>query len=179
MRLGKPGASPVSISRGSELLISDKRFSLKHDKAVSSYTLSIKNVRKSDATKYQCQVMISLDNVVTQTADIKVKLQPAIKEGLSPIQRVVEGKSVQLECEATGFPAPTITWTRKDGSLLPTGKPTFTGTRFQIEKVRREDRGVTTLSFLQCENEKSTPFSFKECTNATPTTMWERDNDAP
>ena len=53
MRLGN---NVVTLSSGPELQIKDHRMEMKHDADMSSYTLSITNVRKSDATKYRCQV---------------------------------------------------------------------------------------------------------------------------
>ena len=139
MRLGDV---QVSISKGSELLITDKRFSLKHDKAASSYTLKVKNVRKSDATTYQCQVMVSMDNIITRTVDVKVVESPVIKEAaMTKTKKVVEGSPVQMTCEATGFPIPKISWSRTDGSLMPNGKPTLESTSLSFEKVKKEDRG--------------------------------------
>merc|ERR1711981_1371564 len=55
---------------------------------------------------------------------------------------VKEGESAELGCEAGGFPSPTITWTRKDRALLPSGKASFKFSRMPILKVRREDRGI-------------------------------------
>ena len=43
---------------------------------------------------------------------------------------------------STGFPSPKITWRRKEGILLPTGKETHTATKLTITKARSEDRGV-------------------------------------
>lgn len=144
IRLGKSvGASPVVISRGPELQVADQRFSLTQDKDAgsSSYTLAIKKVRKSDATKYQCQVMVSLNNQITKSVEVKVKMQPVIKEGLSPTMRVVEGQPADLECQASGYPIPTVTWTRPDKSLLVNGKASYVGSKLPLTSVRREDRG--------------------------------------
>ena len=144
MRLenGKNSA-PLPISSGDELLLSsDRRFKLDVDEDESSYTITIKDIRKADAGKYQCQVLITSDGSITEDVEVKIKLQPVITKGsIGPTKNVKEGGTVELACEATGFPIPKITWTRKDGSLLPNGKASFATSRMPITKVRREDRG--------------------------------------
>ena len=133
-------AGPLPISSGGDTLISDKRFSLEVDEDASSYTLLIKDIKKSDAAKYQCKILISSDGSVAEDVEVKIKLPPIMKD--VPMTRVVkEGESAELGCEAGGFPSPTITWTRKDRALLPSGKASFKSSRMPILKVRREDRG--------------------------------------
>ena len=136
--------SPLPISSGDSLLLSsDRRFKLDVDEDESSYTITIKDIRKADAGKYQCQVLITSDGSITEDVELKIKLQPVItKNSLSPTKDAQEGETVELGCEATGFPIPKITWTRQDGSLLPNGKASFTSSRMIIQKVRREDRGI-------------------------------------
>ena len=136
--------SPLPISSGDSLLLSsDRRFKLDVDEDESSYTITIKDIRKADAGKYQCQVLITSDGSITEDVELKIKLQPVItKNSLSPTKDAQEGETVELGCEATGFPIPKITWTRQDGSLLPNGKASFVSSRMIIQKVRREDRGM-------------------------------------
>lgn len=145
MRLenGKNSA-PMPISSGDELLLSsDRRFKLVVDEDESSYTITITDIRKADAGKYQCQVLISSDGSIAEDVEVKIKLQPVITKGsLGPSKKVQEDGSVELACDATGFPIPKITWTRKDGSLLPNGKSSYASSRMLIQKVRREDRGM-------------------------------------
>lgn len=135
-------AGPLPISSGGEILISDKRFSLEVDEDASSYTLLIKGIKKSDNAKYQCKILISSDGSVAEDVEVKIKLPPVIKDGTGRTKMVKEGEPVELGCEAGGFPSPTITWTRKDRALLPSGKASFKSSRMPIPKVRREDRGI-------------------------------------
>ena len=146
MRLenGVKNSAPLPISSGDELLLSsDRRFKLVVDEDESSYTITITDIRKADAGKYQCQVLITSDGSITEDVEVKIKLQPVITKdnSLGPSKRVEEGGSVELTCDATGFPIPKITWTRMDGSLLPNGKASFTSSRMLVQKLRREDRG--------------------------------------
>ena len=138
-------AGPLPISSGGDTLISDKRFSLEVDEDASSYTLLIKDIKKSDAAKYQCKILISSDGSVAEDVEVKIKLPPVIKDGTGRTKMAKEGEPVELGCEAGGFPSPTITWTRKDRALLPSGKASFKSSRMPILKVRREDRGNQTL----------------------------------
>jgi len=143
MRLG--GANPLTLSSGSELTMKDPRMKMEYDSKLSQYSLSISNVRKSDATRYQCQVVIDADHIVTRDTKIHVKLEPVIvshstSSGRSV--RVVEGAPADLVCNATGYPVPTIDWSREDGSLMPNGKSSLTDAKFHIEKTKRQDRGI-------------------------------------
>ena len=141
---------PLPLSSGDTLLISDKRFKLAVDddrklKEVS-YSLSIKDIRKSDGTKYQCKILISSDGSIAEDVEIKIKLPPIIKDGLGPTKTVKEGDSVEMSCEASGYPTPQITWTRKDGRLLPNGRAALANSpKMAVRKVRREDRGIMLL----------------------------------
>ena len=144
MRLQNGNKSPpLPISSGDELLLrSDKRFTLVVDEDESSYTITIKEIRKADAGKYQCQVLISSEGSIVEDVEVKIKLPPVItKDSLGPTKVVQEEGNVEMACEATGFPIPKITWTRKDAALLPNGKASFPASRMLIQKVRREDRG--------------------------------------
>lgn len=140
---GHKGDRPLPITSGDTKLLSDDRFTIEVDDEAHEYKLTIKKIRVSDAAKYQCQILISEDGSVAEDVEIKIKLPPIIKkEDLSPTKTVKEGESVDLACEASGFPSPKITWTRKDGSLLPNGKVSFPSSRMTVQKVRREDRGI-------------------------------------
>ena len=92
--------------------------------------------------RYQCQVVVSLNNMVTADVEVKVKMPPVISEDVALVKRVVAGETAELVCEAAGFPSPKITWKKKDGTLLPTGKESHTATKLVISKTRREDRGT-------------------------------------
>jgi neuronal growth regulator 1 len=89
---------------------------------------------------------VSLNNMVTADVELKVKMPPVISEDVALVKRVVAGESADLVCEAAGFPSPKITWKKKDGTLLPTGKETHTATKLVISKARREDRGNSCIA---------------------------------
>ena len=56
MRLG-PSNFPISTGPG--LLIPDKRFTLFHEEKTGTYSLTIRDIRPSDAATYQCQVVVN------------------------------------------------------------------------------------------------------------------------
>ena len=152
MRLDKPhdseggSSSGFPISSGPTLLIKDKRFSLEHDAKPrgggSSFTLSITDVQASDSSTYQCQVVVSLHNMITADAKLQVKLPPVMNDlGETRTVRAKVGDQALLNCEASGFPLPRMTWSRVDGHVLPNGKENATVQVLKIARVRKEDRG--------------------------------------
>jgi len=48
--------------------------------------------------------------MVTADVDLKVKMPPLINEDETSANRVVTGNPIELSCEASGYPTPTITW---------------------------------------------------------------------
>ena len=70
-RLNQQG-NGFPLSSGPTLLVKDTRFALDHEDASGTYTLSIKDVQPSDAAVYQCQVVVSLHNMIT--ADVKLQV---------------------------------------------------------------------------------------------------------
>ncbi|XP_056021894.1 lachesin-like isoform X2 [Ostrea edulis] len=93
-------------------IIADERITIERPH-ISDWNLFIHGVELSDAGKYMCQI---------NTVPVKIKYivlsvhePPAIIPGMSSPQKVTakEGETVQLVCNVTGVPAPTVTWYRK------------------------------------------------------------------
>lgn len=118
----------VFLSTGSSLVIKDSRFALRYDPSSSTYTLQIKDIQETDAGTYQCQVILSVNNKISADVDLSVRRPPVISDNSTQSLVVSEGKSVQMECYAGGYPHPTITWRRENNAILPTGK--FLNLRF-------------------------------------------------
>lgn len=74
-----PGTT-FPVSTGPTLLVKDKRFSLDHEANSGTYTLSIKNVKRSDGATYQCQVVVELHNVITGDVKLLMKTPPVMKD---------------------------------------------------------------------------------------------------
>lgn len=112
----------VFLSTGSSLVIKDSRFALRYDPASSTYTLQIKDIQETDAGFYSCQVVLSVTNKISADVELSVRRPPVIADNSTQSLVVSEGKSVQMECYAGGYPHPTITWRRENNAILPTGK---------------------------------------------------------
>ncbi|KAJ6641310.1 Lachesin [Pseudolycoriella hygida] len=132
----------VFLSTGSSLVIKDSRFALRHDPSSSTYTLQIKDIQETDAGIYQCQVVLSVINKISADVTLSVRRPPVITDNSTQSLVVSEGKSVQMECYAGGYPHPTISWRRENNAILPTGGATYTGSVLKINSVRKEDRGT-------------------------------------
>ena len=52
--------------------------------------------------RYQCQVVVSLNNMVTADVELKVKVPPVISEDVPLVKRVTAGDSAELSCDASG-----------------------------------------------------------------------------
>lgn len=113
---------PVFLSTGSSLVIKDSRFALRYDPSSSTYTLQIKDIQETDAGMYTCQVVLSVTAKINADVLLSVRRPPVISDNSTQSLVVSEGKSVQMECYAGGYPHPTITWRRENNAILPTGK---------------------------------------------------------
>lgn len=114
-------ASQSFLSTGSSLVIRDSRFALRYDPSSSTYTLQIKDIQETDAATYQCQVVLSVNNKISAEVELSVRRPPVISDNSTQSIVVSEGKPVQMECYAGGYPHPTITWRRENNAILPTG----------------------------------------------------------
>lgn len=118
----KTDGDSVFLSTGSTLVIKDSRFSLRHDPNSSTYKLQIKDIQETDAGTYTCQVVISVVHKVTADVKLSVRRPPVISDNSTQSVVASEGSAVQMECYASGYPTPTITWRRENNAILPTGK---------------------------------------------------------
>lgn len=112
----------VFLSTGSSLVIKDSRFALRYDEASSTYTLQIKDIQETDAGTYSCQVVLSVSNKISADVVLSVRRPPVISDSSTQSLVASEGNSVQMECYASGYPQPIITWRRENNAILPTGK---------------------------------------------------------
>ncbi|XP_014249298.1 lachesin [Cimex lectularius] len=132
----------LPISTTSSLIIRDSRFSIRHDKSSSTYTLQIKDIQETDAGIYQCQVIIAINNKITAEVLLQVRRPPVISDNSTRSRVVSEGQKVELACYASGYPAPTISWKKENNAILPTGGARFKGNVLTIRSVKKEDRGT-------------------------------------
>lgn len=107
---------------------------------VEGYNLEIRNVQVNDAGNYICQIG-TLEPVELKHT-LQILIPPRII-GITSNGKVSakKGSDVTLQCNSTGNPPPTITWSRKN-NMLPNGEKTFVGNSYTIDSVRRQADGV-------------------------------------
>lgn len=133
---------PIPLSSGSSLIIRDNRFALRYDTASATYTLQLKDVQRSDEGRYECQIIVGINNKVTLDLFLRVQVPPVINDNSTRSVVVNELDPAELECTASGSPVPRIEWRRADNAVLPTGGIIYRGNRLKIHSVKKEDRGT-------------------------------------
>ncbi|XP_050536347.1 lachesin-like [Daktulosphaira vitifoliae] len=95
----------------------------KNERVVVTHTdrrvwrLHIRDVRPTDRGFYMCQ--INTDPMKNQIAYLDVVVPPDILDYPTSSDMVVhEGSNVTLQCAASGYPNPTITWRREDNKNI-------------------------------------------------------------
>ncbi|XP_014664618.1 PREDICTED: protogenin-like [Priapulus caudatus] len=115
---------------------------------LSSGVLQIDSIVRGDAGRYRCVASNSANQ--RQSSEAELSILPGSREPQLPkiiaasrnVTRVV-GETAELECLATGNPAPDITWTREgteDG--LPTRHAYFVRGNLRIDRVNPRDVGI-------------------------------------
>ena len=56
------------------------RFAMRYDTASATYTLQLKDVQRSDEGRYECQIIVALNNKVTQSLFLRVLEPPIIND---------------------------------------------------------------------------------------------------
>ncbi|KAL8574996.1 hypothetical protein ACOMHN_064527 [Nucella lapillus] len=92
-------------------IIDDERIHVDHTLG-REWNLRVDRVKHGDQGIYTCQ--INTEPVISYTVHLTVVVPPRlINDGLGGKLEVEEGSKAELVCNATGIPAPTITWFRK------------------------------------------------------------------
>lgn len=122
VKIGENRNDQVFLSTGTSLVVKESRFSLLYDGASATYTVLIKDLQETDAGLYRCEVVLSVNNKISEETRLSVRRPPAITDNSTQAIVTSEGEPVQMECYATGFPPPKILWRRENNALLPTGE---------------------------------------------------------
>jgi len=133
---------PIPLSSGSSLIIRDNRFALRYDTASATYTLQLKDVQRSDEGRYESQIIVGINNKVTEDLYLRVLEPPVINDNSTRSVIVNQYDSATLECTAKGSPEPRIEWRRENNAVLPTGGIIYKGTKLKIHSVKKDDRGT-------------------------------------
>lgn len=64
--------APQQLSSGFQLSVEDDRYSIKFDRATSSYNFKIDDLRRTDAGLYRCEIQLSDSDVLS--AEVVLKL---------------------------------------------------------------------------------------------------------
>ncbi|XP_050485763.1 lachesin [Bombus vancouverensis nearcticus] len=131
------------LTIASHVITKNHRIAVSHSDH-RTWFLHIREVKESDRGWYMCQ--INTDPMKSQTGYLQVVVPPNILDYSTSTDMVVpEGSKVTLHCEATGSPAPNITWRREDGQLIPLANgrkvQSVEGPNFNISKVNRLHMG--------------------------------------
>ncbi|GFT83279.1 lachesin [Nephila pilipes] len=130
------------ISSGSSQIIPDQRYSIRHDEASSTYTLQITKIQQVDTGLYQCQVIIASASKLTEDAWVYVRIPPVILDNSTQTVQTTSGAKVFLQCYATGYPEPKVSWRRENNDILPTGGVVYRGNILAIHNISKHDRGT-------------------------------------
>lgn len=132
MKNGNNNRDNTFLSTGTSLVVKESRFALLYDGASATYIVLIKDLQETDAGVYQCEVVLSVNNKITQQTRLSVRRPPVITDNSTQSIVTTEGQSIQMECYASGYPQPKIVWRRENNALLPTGKTFSLLTVFQV-----------------------------------------------
>ncbi|XP_058803684.1 lachesin-like [Phymastichus coffea] len=138
----KDGRDQVPLATDGETTLRDNRFHASYDKQTSTYSFRIDKLQESDTGFYQCQIIISVSEVVSANVELQIRRPPTISQNTTQSVNVTEGWPFELHCYADGFPVPRISWKRDDDLLLSTGGVIFRGNVLKIQLASKDDRGL-------------------------------------
>nr|CAD7403167.1 unnamed protein product [Timema cristinae] len=104
-------------------------------------TLEISRVAGEDSGTYTCK--ISAQPVVEISHTLNVPSPPKIVRVLPEASNrmLLKGTSLTLQCDATGHPKPTITWSRSNRNM-PSGEKTVQGSSITFDSIDRHHAGT-------------------------------------
>lgn len=87
---------------------------------ISKY-FQITDIQETDNGIYQCQLLLGMNDKIFAEVELQVRQAPRISDNSTRSLVVIEGRPVNLECYAGGFPRPKISWRRFKNPILPIG----------------------------------------------------------
>lgn len=103
--------------------------------------LRITNVKLEDQGQYVCELSNGVPPMAAHLITLQVQVPPVVTKG--PNNAVIEEESdTELSCEATGSPAPNITWLLNGDSVLNDSHITPLGRSILIKKIQKRHAGI-------------------------------------
>ncbi|XP_071807106.1 peroxidasin homolog isoform X2 [Asterias amurensis] len=125
----------IEWTRHGQSVVEDSRFTL-----LASGSLHINSIQPLDRGEYTCTATNQAGTRST-SATVTVTVPPSFDVTPNFIS-AIEGSTVELFCQASGYPLPVIAW-RKEGELLPESRRylTLASGTLRILRMTREDEG--------------------------------------
>ncbi|XP_054159045.1 lachesin-like [Oppia nitens] len=130
------------ISRGSTIIIPENRYSVNYNEREQIYTLVISKVQEIDAGEYRCEITTGISSKVTADVQVFIQIPPVISDNSTRSVITYVGANVTLQCYATGYPPPKISWRREQNELLPNGMAYYMGTKLNLGNITKDHRGT-------------------------------------
>jgi len=130
------------ISRGSTTIIPDSRYSVRFDEKQSIYTLVISKVQEIDAGEYRCEITTGISSKVSADVKVFIQIPPVISDNSTRSVITYVGANVTLQCYASGYPPPLISWRREQNQLLPNGMAYYRGNSLRLDNITKDTRGT-------------------------------------
>ncbi|CAF4524890.1 unnamed protein product, partial [Rotaria magnacalcarata] len=104
-------------------------------------SLLIRKVRLEDQGLYTCR---AINDFGQDMKDLQLEIFDSIKVDIYPINRIYQlGFTAKLQCRATGYPLPRITWMRNNLPLVNTTRIKLQNDgSLIIHPYKREDAGI-------------------------------------
>ncbi|KFM75310.1 Lachesin, partial [Stegodyphus mimosarum] len=127
VRRNHEGADRLFIASGTSQIVPVDRYSVRFDDDSNTYILKMTKLQEIDAGLYECQVITGPATILSASVWVHVRLPPVISDNSTRSVITSTGSTVDLNCYATGYPVPRISWRRENNELLPTGGAVFIG----------------------------------------------------
>lgn len=104
--------------------------------------LIVSNITESDAGEYRCELDTDDEYPLTLSHTLQILVAPQLRRHPTSGELFVKkGSTVSLKCQASGFPVPQISWSKKNG-LLDSGLKFQEGSIYTIHNISRHQAGV-------------------------------------
>lgn len=108
-----------------------------------TWKFRIRAIQVSNEGTYTCFVQTTLNSRAEDRRTIQVVSKPILDpQRTSSDVSADQGEDIDLSCNSTGRPFPTVEWSRLGGALLPIGQEKLQGFILPLHNIKPDDRGV-------------------------------------